>query len=287
MASRTSPTVRKRRLRSEMQRLRKESGKTAEEAARYAGIAVATVYRIESGAHSPKPADIIALCRLYGVDEARTEVLATLARQSRQRGWWQEPGGAIPPWFEFYVGLEEEASDIKVYQPELIYGLFQTEAYVRALMQADPSFPQGGPEELEKRVATRKRRQERLYEPDAPKLWVVLSEGALRREVGGPRVMREQLEHLLTISHLKNVTLQAMPYSSGAHAAIDGAFHIIGFPEMADSAVVYVEYRRGSLYLEKPADIVDYTEVFDHLRASALGPAETRTLIKESSEGIA
>lgn len=282
MASRTSPTVRRRRLRAEMRRLRKEAGRTAEEAAKYAGIAVATVYRIEAGTHSPKPADIIALCRLYGVDEARTEVLASLARQSRRRGWWQEFGGSVPPWFEFYVGLEEEASDIRVYQPELVYGLFQTEGYIRALMRTDPALIADA-DELDRRVALRLKRQERLCGPDGPRLQIVLNEAALRREVGGRTVMREQLEHLLEMSRRWNVTLQVMPYAGGAHAAIGTGFHILGFPEAADSAVVYVEYHRGSLYLESPEDLASYDEIFTELRTSALGPIESRVLVEKIS----
>lgn len=267
-----------------MQRLRKAAGKSAEDAAKYAGIAVATLYRIEAGTHAPKPADIIALCRFYGVDEARIEILATLARQGRLRGWWQEPGGMIPAWFEFYVGLEEEASEISAYQPELIFGLFQTEGYIRSLMLTDPSVPETDDEEMNRRVSVRLKRQERLRGSDAPKLWIILNEAALRREVGGRIVMREQLLHLLEVSQPKNVTLQVMPYSTGAHAAIDGAFHIIGFPDTDDPAVVYVQYRRGSLYLEEPVDIADYTEVLDHLRAAALGPAESRHLIARIAE---
>lgn len=175
MASRTSPTVRRRRLASEMRRLRKESGKTREEAAKFADIAPATISRIEAAVHAPKVADIMALCRFYGLDDERTEVLVTLARQSRQRGWWHQYSGTIPEWFEVYVGLEEEADEILTYENELIPGLLQTESYVRALLRADLRTPTE--DEIERRTALRLKRQERLAKADAPKIWAVLNEG--------------------------------------------------------------------------------------------------------------
>jgi transcriptional regulator with XRE-family HTH domain len=279
MATRTSPTVRKRRLRAEMQRLRKESGKSAEEAAKFAGVAVATIYRIEAGTHAPKPADIMALCKLYGVDEARTEVLVTLARQSRQRGWWQRYGDTIPAWFEGYVGLEEEACVIRSYDPEGVFGPLQTKGYMRAKMLAEPETPSGG--QIEQWVTVRLKRQERLDGPDAPKVWAVLGEAALHREVGGPGTMREQLNHLVDASRLRNVTLQVLPFKAGAHPAGHGAFTMLGFPEPVDPDVVYVEYRLGSLYLEQKSEVAAYATIFDHLRARALGPDESRALITQ------
>lgn len=277
MTTRTSPTVRKRRLRAEMQRLRKESAKSAEEAAKFAGIAVATIYRIEAGTHAPKPADIMALCRFYGVDDARTETLATLARQSRLRGWWQRYGDNIPAWFEVYVGLEEETSEIRSYDPEGIFGPLQTAGYMRAKMLAEPETPSD--EQIEQRVAVRLKRQDRLNGEDAPMVWAVLGEAALHREVGGPETMREQLKRLINTSQLSNVTLQVLPFKSGAHPAGHGAFTMLGFPASADPDVVYVEYRLGGLYLEQKTEVAAYATIFNHLRARALGPDESRTLI--------
>lgn len=284
MPSRTSPTVRKRRLRAEMQRLRKQSGKSAEEAAKFAGIAVATIYRIEAGTHAPKPADIMALCKFYGVDEARTEVLATLARQSRQRGWWQRYGDNIPAWFEVYVGLEEEATEIRSYDPEGIFGPLQTKDYMRAKMLAEPETP--SEEQIEQRVAVRLKRQERLVGDDAPRVWAVLGEAALHREVGGPEVMQEQLKRLIDTSQLSNVTLQVLPFKAGAHPAGHGAFTTVGFPEPIDPDVVYVEYRLGGLYLERESEVAAYARIFDHLRARALGPDESRVLIARAARGM-
>jgi len=274
---RTSPTVRRRRLAAEMRKLRKEAGKTREEAARYADIAPATVSRIEAAAHAPKVADIMALCRFYGLDEAHTEMLVTLARQSRQRGWWQKVGeDAIPTWFETYVGLEEEVAEIRSYQPEVIFGLLQTEDYARAVLTADDTV---GPAEGERRLEVRMRRQKLLEEPDRPKLWIIQNEGALRRHVGGVATMQQQLKHLIDLSRQPGITIQVLPFSAGAHPSMHGAFEILSFPERYDPDVVYIDYRRGSIYLENLDEVDDYTQLFDQLRARAISPDGSRALI--------
>ncbi|TDC61950.1 XRE family transcriptional regulator [Actinomadura sp. GC306] len=285
MASRTSPTVRRRRLASEMRRLRRESGKTREEAARFADIAPATVSRIEAAVHAPKVADIMALCKFYGLDDERTDVLVTLARQSRQRGWWQKYGDAIPAWFEVYVGLEEEVSELRTYQSEVIFGLLQTEAYARAVLLADDNV---SPDDGERMLEVRMRRQKLLDEgPERPKLWIIQNEAALRREVGGRAVMHEQLDRLMTISQLPGVTIQVLPLSSGAHPSMHGSFEILGFPDRRDPDVVYVDYRNGCIYLEGPGEVDDYAQLFNQLRARALGPDETRALIGEVVQRMA
>ncbi|GAA1851623.1 helix-turn-helix domain-containing protein [Actinomadura bangladeshensis] len=281
MASRTSPTVRRRRLASEMRRLRRESGKTREEAAKFADIAPATVSRIEAAVHAPKVADIMALCKFYGLDDDRTEVLVALARQSRQRGWWHQYSGSIPDWFEVYVGLEEEASEVLHYEPEAIPGLLQVEGYIRAISLAGLEAPPD--EELERRVALRLKRQERLTSSDAPKVWAILNEGAIRRQVGGPETMRQQLNHLTSLSQLNHINIVVLPFSAGAHPGMHGPCTLLRFPEPADPDVAYVQYRRGSVYLEDPSDISHYVEVFDHLRSRALGPDESRALIARAS----
>jgi hypothetical protein len=111
-------------------------------------------------------------------------------------------------------------------------------------------------------------------------MWVVLNEGTLRRTVGGPDTMREQLEHLTGISRANRTVIQVLTFAAGAHPGMDGSFEILRFPELADPDAVYVQYRRGSIYLEESADVAAYADLFDHLRARALGPDESRTLIE-------
>jgi transcriptional regulator with XRE-family HTH domain len=278
MATRTSPTVRRRRLAAEMRRLRKESGRGREEAATAGGIAPATLSRIEAGSHAPSPGAIALLCKFYGVSEEHTDALVALARESRKRGWWQKYGEGIPDWFEVYVGLEEEAAEVRSYQPVSIYGLLQTEAYAKAVLTVDRTV---GEQEGARRVEVRLKRQELLEGTDSPALWTIMDEAVLRREIGGRPVMREQLEHLLVISRLAGVMVQVIPNAAGAHASMDSAFTIIGFPDRRDPDVAYVQYRRGSIYLEEPAEVDDYDQLFNQLRAKALGFEESRALIAQ------
>lgn len=284
MASRTSPTVRRRRLASEMRRLRRESGKTREEAAKFADIAPATVSRIEAAVHAPKVADIMALCKFYGLDDDRTEVLVTLARQSRQRGWWHQYSGSIPDWFEVYVGLEEEASEILTYESEHVPGLFQTDDYIRALLNAGlRTLPE---EEVDRRVALRLKRQERLFSNDAPKVWAVLNEAVVRRQVGGRETMRDQLQKLCELAKLDHINIVILPFSAGAHPAMEGSCNVLRFPEPADPDVAYIQYRRGSIYLEDPSEVEEYIDLFDHLRSRAAGPDESLALIAKVANEV-
>lgn len=277
MATRTSPTVRRRRLASEMRRLRRESGKTREEAARFADIAPATVSRIEAAVHAPKVADIMALCKFYGLDDDRTDVLVTLARQSRQRGWWHHYSNSIPEWFEVFVGLEEEAAEVLDYASELVPGHLQTEDYIKALLHAD--LKATSDEETERRVALRLERQERMVTDDSRRIWAILNEAVIRRRVGGRDTTRRQLQHLIEISKLPHINVVVLPFSAGAHPSMDSSCTVLRFPEPADPDVVYIQYRRGSIYLEDPADVEFYVELFDHLRSQALSFNESRNLI--------
>ena len=284
MTTRTSPTVRRRRLASLMRQLREQARKSKDEAATHAGTATRTITRIEAAEHNPSPSVIAMLATFYGLPPKQVDDLVTLCRQSRRKGWWHSYGSAIPTWFEVYVGLEEEVSEIRSYQPEVVFGLLQTEGYIRAMMLADVRVPSDN--ELEQRVTVRLKRQERLEGDDAAKLWVVLNEAVLHRQVGGPDVMRKQLRHLIAVSRRNNVVLQVLPFTAGAHPANDGAFNILGFPEPADPAVVYLQTRLGSAFMEEPGDVAKYTEIFDHLRVEALSQDDSRALITRVADAL-
>ncbi|RFS87152.1 XRE family transcriptional regulator [Actinomadura spongiicola] len=277
---RTSPTVRRRRLAAIMRQLRKDAKKTREEAATFAGISPVTISRIEAAAHNPKPGDIAMLCRFYSLSDRETDELVTLARQCRIKGWWQKYD--LPEFVSAYTGLEEEASTLQDYSLDVIPGPLQTDAYVRALHAAD--LRAYSEEEIDRTVAVRMKRQERFVGDEPLKSWFVLNEDAIRRRVGGSAVMRDQLEHLVAISQRDSVDLQVLPFAAGAHPAIaTGGFSILGFPEPVDPDVVYLELRPIGLYLEQADEIATYSAVFDQLRARALGPEESRSLIKEAA----
>ncbi len=279
MPVRPSPTVRRRRLRYELRRLRIEHGLTIEQVQERSGgdIKAPSISRWENGERSVRPTDLRLLLDIYDVQGERRETLLTLSRQAKERGWWQSYGSAIPEWFQVYVGLEAEASSVRVYESELVHGLLQTPDYYRAFLRAAPAA--ADEDEAERKIEVRMARQERLTGDDPPDYWAVLNEAVIRRVVGGADVMRKQLDHIAEMAKLPHVNVQVLPFGAGVHPAMDGSFEILGFPEPADPAVVYLENQAGSLYLEEEAEIDRYARMFSHLIAKALDPEESRRMI--------
>lgn len=278
---RPSPTVRRRRLRAELRRLRAERGLTIDAVQELSkgDIRTPNLSRWETGERSVRPADVRLLLDIYEVTGEEREALLTLARQAKERGWWQSFGASVPSWFQFYVGLESEASTIRQYSAELVPGLLQTADYYRALLGTVPGDPRITGKEVDVRLA----RQERLAGDDPPEFWVVLNEAVIRRSVGGSAVMRAQLEHLAEVSDLPSITIQVLPFGAGVHPAMDGSFSILGFPLAADPAVVYMENQAGSVYLEEPADVDRFSRMFSHLIAKALSPEDSGRLLRSAA----
>ena len=287
MPVRPSPTVRRRRLRYELRRLRAEHGLTIEQVQDASGgdIKAPSISRWENGERSVRPTDLRLLLDIYDVHGEAREALLTLARQAKERGWWQSYASAIPAWFQDYLGLEAEASLIREYAAELVPGLLQTAEYGQAFLHAPPA--PAGEEELARRIAVRMARQERLAADDPPEYWAVLNEAVIRRPVGGPDVMHEQLGRLAELAALPHVNMQVLPFSAGEHAAMEGSFSTLGFPEPGDPGVVYMDSQAGSLYLEQPAEIDHYTRMFSHLVAKALDPDQSRRMITQAAEQLA
>jgi transcriptional regulator with XRE-family HTH domain len=279
MSVRPSPTVRRRRLRYELRRLREERGLTIEQVSEATGgdIGPSGISRWETGDRSVRPTDLRFLLDIYDVHGEEREALLTLARQARERGWWHTYGDAIPNWFQVYVGLEAEATNIHGYASELVPGPLQTVDYHRTFLGTIPAA--FSDEETERIVTVRQSRQQRLLGEDPPEYWAVLNEAVIRRVVGGPEVMRAQLDRIAEMAKLKHITIQVLPFSAGVHPAMDGSFWILGFPEPPDPDVVYQENKMGGLYLEKQEEVDRYTLMFNHLMAIALDPGESRRLI--------
>ena len=274
-------TVGSRRLVIELKRFREAAGLTGEQVAEQMGWSVAKVYRIEGDKVRVLPRDAQRLLKLYGIGGEQAEAVMELARLARAKDWWHQYSGAIPEWFQFYVGLEAAASAMQEYCAELVTGLLQTEAYARAVMAA---AARSDTEEMDRQVTVRLERQKRLTATDAPALWVVLDEAVLRRQVGGLAVMAAQLAHIAEMAGRPNVTVQVLPFAAGAHPAMLGSFTVMQFPDPADRDVVYLEAETGALYLEKQEDVRRYSLMLDYLRAQALGPAESRALIAQMAE---
>jgi transcriptional regulator with XRE-family HTH domain len=284
VASNVNPTVRRRRLGQELRRLRELKGMTAEEVAERLLVSQSKISRLENGRRSISQRDVRDLCGVYEVEDVRiVDSLMQMAKDSRQQGWWHSFGD-IP--YSVYIGLETDAASLRVYDPQVVPGLLQTKSYAEALISG--ALPEVAPTDVDKRVQVRLRRQERISAPENPlRLWAVLDEAALRREVGSRHVMIEQLEHLIEMSRLPHVTVQLIPFTMGAHPGVSGQYAILEFPDAADSSVVYIEGVTSDLYLEKAQDVQKYSVMYEHLRAQALNADQSREFIANAAKDYA
>ncbi|MGI5272864.1 helix-turn-helix domain-containing protein [Nonomuraea sp. CA-218870] len=274
-----SPTVLRILLGTQLRRLRTGMGISREDAGYSIRASHAKISRLELGQVSFKERDVADLLTLYGVtaEEERAPLLE-LAKQANAPGWWHKYGDLLPGWFEVYIGLEGAASTIRTYENQFVPGLLQTPAYARAVIEL--AHEHASPAELERRVQLRTARQRRLTGDNPLKLWAVIDEASVRRVLGGPEVVRGQIEHLLEITEHSNVTLQIMPFDRGGHAAAGGPFSILRFPEPELPDVVYMEQLTSALYLDKVADSEHYMKVMDRLSVQAEQPRETRRFLE-------
>ena len=282
----TGPTVRRRRLGAELRRLRDSAGYKLEEVAGMLGVAPSTLSRIETGKAPTKSAYLSQLLELYRVTDAgQRQILVDMAREGHRKGWWAAYDDVLPSGLGVYVGLEAEASGLRGYEIGVVHGLLQTTDYARAVLRA--SAPWHTADQIERLVDLRMERQRRLDDDPPLDLWVIHDEAVIRRTVGGPVVMRHQLAHLLVAAGLPGVTLQVLPFDTGAHAGHDGPFSIVEFHDRSDSEVVYVESTAGPIYLEKDREVRACAEVFDRLRAAALPPEASLDLISKAARELA
>ena len=276
----TGPTVRRRRLGTELRKLRESNGYKLEEVAAQLGVAPSTLSRIETGKAPTKSAYLNQMLEMYGVaDPAQRQVLIDMAREGHRKGWWAAYDDVLPSGFDIYVGLEAETAAVRGYENSAVHGLLQTPDYARAVVRE--VFPRYTVEQIERLVDLRIQRQHRLDDDPPLELWAILDEAVVRRPVGGGTVMRDQLEHLLLMAERPGLTLQVLPFSCGAHAGHGGPFSILEFPNRSDSEVAYVESVAGFLYLEKDREVRARTEAFDRLRAAALAPGASTDMIAQ------
>ncbi|MFG2073395.1 helix-turn-helix domain-containing protein [Nonomuraea maritima] len=272
-----SPTVLRILLGTQLRRLRTEKGISREEAGYSIRASHAKISRLELGQVSFKQRDVADLLTLYGVvDPAERQPLLDLARQANEPGWWHRYSDLLPSWFEVYIGLEGAASIIRTYENQFVPGLLQTPAYARAVIElAHAHAPE---DEIDRRVALRMARQKRLE--SGLTLWAVIDEAVVRRMLGGPDVMREQLAYLLEMTAERNVTVQIVTFEHGGHAAAGGPFSILRFPEPELPDVVYMEQLTSALYLDKHADSDHYSGVMNQLGVQAEDPRASRRFLE-------
>ncbi|MFC0598636.1 helix-turn-helix domain-containing protein [Streptomyces palmae] len=268
-----APTVLRVVLGKRLQDLREKAGLSYEEAGSALDVTHATIRRMEKAEVGLKIPYVEKLLATYGVTDGKEiDSFLALAREANQRGWWHRFRDVLPEWFSAFVSLEGAASIIRAYEPHYVPGLLQTADYARAVLRA--GMPQAGEAEIDRLVALRLERQALLTRQDAPLLWVVMDETVLRRPIGGPEIMRAQIDRLIEAGAQQHIRLQIMPFAAGPHPAMYGPFHIFRFPIPELPDIAYTESLVGSVYMDQRDDVSVFLEALDRMCAQA-APAQT------------
>jgi hypothetical protein len=275
--ARVGPTVRRMLLGAQLRRLRTEAGVSRQDAGEAIRASEWKIHRLENGQVGFKERDIIDLLRRYGVtDHDELDAFLALAQEANQPSWWNSYSDLLPQWFRAYIDLESAATLIRTYEGQLVPGLLQTEAYMRALMRDTLHEP---PEDTERRIALRLRRQQLLTQPGGPRLWAIVDEAALRRSVGGHEVMRAQVTRLLEAIELPSVILQVLPLAIGAHPGMVTGFTILRFPDEELPDVVYLEQLDGAAYLDRRESVDHYYHVMEVISGHSAAPEKTAEIL--------
>src|SRR6266487_1446230 len=277
------PTVRSRRVGTELRRLREAAGVTTAQAAELLSCSPAKISRVENGIVSVRMVDLRLLLDRYGdQDQEHRAYLERLARESNKRGWWQDYGDTIPPYYADFIGLESDASYIKTWEPTIVPGLLQTPGYARAVMLANPAMVSPG--KLENLISIRRERQARLEQSTDARLDAVIWEAALITTVGSGEIQRGQLSRLLELMDRPNISVQLLPLEAGGQASMSGSFVMFSFGSERSVSTVFVDNPTSSQYLELDQELRGYTLVFDALRSAALSPTASATRIRQRLE---
>jgi transcriptional regulator with XRE-family HTH domain len=269
-----SPTVRRRRLGAELRRYREAAGLTIDHVADRLDCSASKISRLETGQTGSSPRDVRDMLALYQVGEPELEELMAVARETRQRGWWQPYGSVLTG---AYVGFEAAAELIRSFEAQCMPGLLQIEGYARSVIRS--AKPDATSQDVQNWVKVRLARAALLTQEDPVTLWSVIDESVLRRQVGGREVMKRQLEHVVATAELPNVTIQVLPLEAGAHPGMEGSFVLLRFPDEADPDTVYVTMATGGVFQEKADELLLYATVFDRLRELALPPEDSIALV--------
>lgn len=281
MAPRPRPTIRRRRVAREVRKLMDARGIKAARLAELLECQLPKVYKVLGAKAGFHPSDLKIVLRELEVDDESAAQLVQWNREARVRGLVQEHAEAAPEYRRPYLGFEQDANTLAVFENELVHGLLQTEDYARTVTAA--MAPGMADDEVHRRVRLRMARQQVLTGDEPLTYWAILTEAVVRNAVGGPKVMADQVFRLIEIAGLKNVTMQVLPFSAGAHAAMGSPFAILGFDEEDDLDLVYVEDIATSHLLEKPEQLAAYTVAFNRLRAAALSPEGSIGLLQQAA----
>ncbi|EDY61075.1 MULTISPECIES: helix-turn-helix transcriptional regulator [Streptomyces] len=272
----SAPTVLRMILGRRLQERRQGAGASLEDAAKALRVTSLTIRRLEKAEVSLKPLYVEKLLETYGADQQEIDEFVALAERANEPGWWHTYRDVLPNWFSAYVSLEAGARTLRTYEPHYVTGLLQTHAYARGVLRG--GFPNEADEDLGRRVDLRLRRQSLLAGPDAPTLWVVMEEAVLHRVVGGPEVMREQIERLLEVSELEHVSVDVVPFTAGAHVGACAPFTYFRFEEPELPDIVYTEVLSGAMYLDQRSDVSAHLEAHNRMSLLTSG-ADSKALL--------
>ena len=261
------PVAMRRRLRTELKRLRVDARLTQRQVATALEWSLSKIVRIENGTSGVSTTDLRALLAHFGASKpTEVEELITLARYSRRLPYSDYRDVLSAEAIRFF-GLEASASVIRQVHPLIVPGLLQIEEYTRAILHGVGRAEA----RVNRLVDSRRERQERLWNNDGASTYTcILDEAVLRRPVGGAAVMRRQLDHVVRVAALPHVEVRVLPFERGAHRGILGPFVILEFANAADLPVLYLEDSRGSATLaEDPEVVTAFIEVFLDLEVQA------------------
>lgn len=243
-----------------LRRLREDAHKSIADVVEAKVAGATKVWRIESGQTLPSIPDILGFCWVYEADPPTTKRLTDMVTEIANggNGFWEEHGDSVPTWLSLYVGMEQTATDVQLFEPDLVHGLLQTRAYAVATNDE--------PQQSERNADLRLARQNAVFDrKDTYQMRVVLGAGALARQVGSPELMTDQLDHLRTLSRQPRLDIRILGWRVWMHAAVNGPFARFEFTSPGEDPVVYVPLLAGGRYFEKPDQIRPYENAFDRL----------------------
>ncbi|MFC6084068.1 helix-turn-helix domain-containing protein [Sphaerisporangium aureirubrum] len=282
MNAKRAMTLRAQWLGRELRQLREMSGLTLKEAGGFVQRDGGTISRVEAGIYPARTPDVLAMLDLYGVtDTTRRDGLLRLAREVWQSGWWDSYSEDLSKVMVDYAWVESRARRIRSFDALVIPGLLQTRPYMEAVQQA---VVDSSPVQITSGIRFRLTRQQILTGPEPPHVEAILDESLLRRRQGGREVLKEQLDHLVTIAERPNIEIRILPFTSGAHASPEGAFRIFEMPEPYPE-VAYMDTPGGGIYAEA-SEVQRFILKFDHIRSDSLDSSESIKLIRATAEAL-
>ncbi|MER7010425.1 helix-turn-helix transcriptional regulator [Saccharopolyspora sp. NPDC000359] len=277
-----SPTLAGWELGQRLKEAREHLGLTGSEAAKAIGITQNYISNVEHGRRTISEDKLRQLMTVYGLPDEERDELVALRGTCESRGWWARYSGIYPAELLRFFGYEHGAEEVRTYEQSLVSGLLQTESYARAVHRGDRANLRMS--EVERRVAVRMLRKDRLLGAEPLRATILMSEASLRQQVGGPAVLAEQLEHLLALIDEcpDTLDLRVIPFTAGSFSAMGSStFHVLTFPSPRLPRLAWQETAVAMDLISDQARVSQYTAAFEEAETFALNREDTAELIRE------